>query len=92
MCGLAGKAWIGSVPRPPEAQEQLRRMSHAVAHRGPDDEQVHTEPGIALGARRLSIVDYAGATICLFVHQLLALEARGQLRLAPGRTARRRSG
>ena len=28
--------------------------------RGPDDEQAHTEPGVALGARRLSIVDLAG--------------------------------
>jgi asparagine synthase (glutamine-hydrolysing) len=35
-------------------------MTGAIAHRGPDDEQVHLEPGIALGARRLSIVDLAG--------------------------------
>jgi asparagine synthase (glutamine-hydrolysing) len=35
-------------------------MTGAIAHRGPDDEQVHIEPGVALGARRLSIVDLAG--------------------------------
>ena len=35
-------------------------MTGAIAHRGPDDEQIHIEPGVALGARRLSIVDLAG--------------------------------
>src|SRR5262249_46516409 len=35
-------------------------MTGAIAHRGPDDEQVHIEPGMALGARRLSIIDLAG--------------------------------
>ena len=35
-------------------------MTGAIAHRGPDDEQFHSEPGVALGARRLSIVDLAG--------------------------------
>jgi len=35
-------------------------MTGAITHRGPDDEHVHLEPGIALGARRLSIVDLSG--------------------------------
>jgi asparagine synthase (glutamine-hydrolysing) len=35
-------------------------MTSAIAHRGPDDEQFHIEPGVALGARRLSIIDLAG--------------------------------
>ena len=35
-------------------------MTAAIAHRGPDDEQFHIEPGVALGARRLSIIDLAG--------------------------------
>jgi asparagine synthase (glutamine-hydrolysing) len=35
-------------------------MTGAIAHRGPDDEATHEEPGVALGARRLSIVDLAG--------------------------------
>jgi asparagine synthase (glutamine-hydrolysing) len=35
-------------------------MTRAIAHRGPDDEQVHIEPGVALGVRRLSIIDLAG--------------------------------
>jgi asparagine synthase (glutamine-hydrolysing) len=35
-------------------------MCRELAHRGPDDEHSHIEPGIALGARRLAIVDLDG--------------------------------
>ena len=35
-------------------------MTAAITHRGPDDEHIHIEPGVALGARRLSIVNLAG--------------------------------
>jgi asparagine synthase (glutamine-hydrolysing) len=35
-------------------------MTDTMSHRGPDDRGLHEEPGIALGARRLSIVDVAG--------------------------------
>ena len=35
-------------------------MTVAIAHRGPDDEYFHREPGLALGTRRLAIVDLAG--------------------------------
>src|SRR5512135_1783480 len=58
MCGIAGAVdLIGKRLFPPG---RLRAMTAAIAHRGPDDEQVHVEPGVALGARRLSIVDLAG--------------------------------
>ncbi|MEO6809996.1 MAG: DUF4129 domain-containing protein [Isosphaeraceae bacterium] len=40
-------------------------------------------------ARRLrDLGDLAGAITCLFVHQLLTLDRLGQIRLAPGKTAR----
>jgi asparagine synthase (glutamine-hydrolysing) len=39
---------------------RLASMTGAITHRGPDDEHFHIEPGVALGARRLSIVDLAG--------------------------------
>jgi asparagine synthase (glutamine-hydrolysing) len=42
------------------SEQRLLSMTAAIAHRGPDDEQVHIEPGVALGARRLSIIDLAG--------------------------------
>ena len=47
MCGIAGALDLTgtrefSLPR-------LLAMTGAIAHRGPDDEQVHREPGVALG-------------------------------------------
>lgn len=38
----------------------LQRMTDAVAHRGPDGSGLFTAPGVALGHRRLSIIDLAG--------------------------------
>ena len=37
----------------------LQRMNDSQAHRGPDGEGLHLEPGVALGHRRLSIIDIA---------------------------------
>lgn len=57
MCGifgavdLEGERWF-----PPE---RLTAMGDAIAHRGPDDHGAHREPGLALGARRLALVDPA---------------------------------
>ena len=34
-------------------------MCQAIRHRGPDDEGLLVEPGVALGMRRLSIIDVA---------------------------------
>jgi asparagine synthase (glutamine-hydrolysing) len=38
----------------------MRRMTGALAHRGPDDEQFCVEPGVGLGIRRLAIIDVQG--------------------------------
>jgi len=38
----------------------ILRMTRALAHRGPDGEGFHCEPGIAFGHRRLSIIDLDG--------------------------------
>ena len=35
----------------------IRRMCDTLAHRGPDDQGVYLTPGVALGHRRLSIID-----------------------------------
>ena len=35
----------------------LDRMTEVIRHRGPDDVGTHVAPGIAIGVRRLSIVD-----------------------------------
>ncbi len=58
MCGIAGA--LDRQGRREFPIPRLLAMTAAIAHRGPDDEQFHAEPGVILGARRLSIVDLAG--------------------------------
>ena len=58
MCGIAGAIDLTGTREFPA--QRLLAMTGAIAHRGPDDEQFHIEPGVALGARRLSIIDLAG--------------------------------
>lgn len=58
MCGIVGALDLKHSRN--FSSELLLSMTRSVAHRGPDDEQVQNEPGIALGARRLSIIDIAG--------------------------------
>jgi asparagine synthase (glutamine-hydrolysing) len=59
MCGIAGIFHCGT-PKPVDPA-RVRRMCDAIAHRGPDGEGVWTAPGVALGHRRLSIIDLAGS-------------------------------
>ena len=58
MCGIAGALDLTGTRE--FSASRLLAMTGAIAHRGPDDEQIYREPGVALGARRLSIVDLAG--------------------------------
>ncbi len=58
MCGIAGALDLHH--QRDYSPDRLRAMTQAIAHRGPDDESFHQEPGVALGARRLSIIDLAG--------------------------------
>ena len=58
MCGLTGILHPDADGRVDRAV--LQRMTDAIAHRGPDGDGFHTEPGVGLGHRRLSIVDVAG--------------------------------
>ena len=54
MCGIAG---IIEYNNAPVKNEVIERMTRALAHRGPDGEGFHLEKSIALGHRRLSIID-----------------------------------
>ncbi len=58
MCGIAGA--IDLRTRRPFPGWRLVAMLGAIAHRGPDEEGAHAESGLALGSRRLSIVDLRG--------------------------------
>lgn len=76
MCGITGAIW--TAPQRAIAPDTLQRMTEALHHRGPDDCGDHNEtlhagtvgdvPGIALGFRRLSIIDLPGG------HQPMANE------------------
>src|SRR5947208_3105371 len=60
MCGICGVVQITGAPRLTVPEATLRTMTHAMRHRGPNDEGFHIAPGVALGVRRLSIVDVEG--------------------------------
>lgn len=59
MCGIAGIFHCGT-PKPVDPA-RVTAMTDALAHRGPDGSGVWTAPGVALGHRRLSIIDLAGS-------------------------------
>ena len=58
MCGIAGFL-APPAETSPALQAQVRRMADAIAHRGPDSSGHWLDPahGIALGHRRLAVVD-----------------------------------
>jgi len=54
VCGICG---IIGLQDNEVAEKSISLMNAAIAHRGPDDEGFFTDAGIALGHRRLSIID-----------------------------------
>jgi|HubBroStandDraft_4_1064222.scaffolds.fasta_scaffold50818_2 asparagine synthase (glutamine-hydrolysing) len=59
MCGIAGWYYSPSC-RIPEDPVLLNSMLSALVHRGPDDEGQYVDGPVALGMRRLSIIDLEG--------------------------------
>lgn len=55
MCGIAG--FIGQVK---EKKKVLKKMTDRIEHRGPDSEGFYVTGNVALGQRRLSIIDIQG--------------------------------
>lgn len=58
MCGIAGFANPSGRER--WRSDDLKRMTDAIAHRGPDGENFLLDQGIGLGHRRLAIIDVEG--------------------------------
>lgn len=58
MCGING---ILGIENPENGKSLVFRMNNKMAHRGPDDEGSYVENHIALGQRRLSIIDLSNA-------------------------------
>jgi asparagine synthase (glutamine-hydrolysing) len=57
MCGICGVIQVEGRPRPVIAEEALATMTDVMVHRGPNDRGMYVDDGIALGVRRLSIID-----------------------------------
>ncbi|MDQ3819176.1 MAG: asparagine synthase (glutamine-hydrolyzing) [Acidobacteriota bacterium] len=58
MCGITGWANLDArVPPPDGARSLLRSMCERMTHRGPDSEGLMVATGVALGMRRLAIID-----------------------------------
>ncbi|MDD5673980.1 MAG: asparagine synthase (glutamine-hydrolyzing), partial [Chitinivibrionales bacterium] len=66
MCGIAG---IFNVNGEPISHRTTKAMTDAIAHRGPDGEGQYVDVNIALGHRRLAIIDLTPAG-----HQPMASE------------------
>lgn len=65
MCGIAGcLTRMGEVPK-----ERFEAMVDIVAHRGPDDRGCYYEERLALGHRRLSVIDLSREGRQPFVYQ-----------------------
>ncbi len=54
MCGITGVFHLNNKP---VAHQTIKVMTDALAHRGPDGEGIFIEDNVALGHRRLSILD-----------------------------------
>jgi asparagine synthase (glutamine-hydrolysing) len=91
MCGIAGQLAL----HPDRLVDviDVRKMTEALTHRGPDDEGYHVDAAgrVALGMRRLSIIDLAsgqqpiagedGSVVCVFngeIYNFRELRARLQ--------------
>ncbi len=57
MCGIAGFFGPEENFDSTERRELVKRMCDIIEHRGPDDEGFYVEDGVALGMRRLAIIN-----------------------------------
>ena len=64
MCGIAGIFDLSGQREP--HRELLAAMNQTQFHRGPDEGGLHTEPGVGLAHRRLSIIDLASGQQPMF--------------------------
>lgn len=55
MCGF-----VGYINKKNNKEETLQKMTKAISHRGPDDENLYIDEYSAIGHRRLSIIDLKG--------------------------------
>jgi len=64
MCGIVGA--FDTRGKREIDRDLLARMNQLQVHRGPDEGELHTEPGVGFGHRRLSIMDVSSGQQPLF--------------------------
>ena len=64
MCGFVGFA--SAKHNAEEAKKAIKQMADLIAHRGPDGEGFYVDEQVALGHRRLSIIDLEGGSQPMF--------------------------
>lgn len=78
MCGIAGV--VSRSVATSESSEIVARMVGALAHRGPDGAGMYSDRRLAMGMRRLSIIDLSGGNQPLFnERKTVALVANGEI-------------
>jgi asparagine synthase (glutamine-hydrolysing) len=70
MCGISGIVRLGA---PPEV-ETVAAMARSLDHRGPDGDGAFSDEGVALGFRRLAIIDLSEAGMQPFASDDRALQ------------------
>jgi len=63
MCGICG--FTGTLDK---QKDVVKRMADVITHRGPDSEGFYTDKNIAMGFRRLSIIDLDGGSQPIYNH------------------------
>ncbi|MHB8621041.1 MAG: asparagine synthase (glutamine-hydrolyzing) [Chloroflexota bacterium] len=86
MCGIAG---FVAESRADESADILERMCATLIPRGPDSQGTLLRPGVALGMRRLSIIDLAGGDQPLYNEdESVAVVCNGEIYNSPDLRAR----
>lgn len=63
MCGIAGFSHFSELGI--DIRDTIHLMTSALMHRGPDDHDTYIDQAVALGSRRLSIIDVANGKMPL---------------------------
>jgi asparagine synthase (glutamine-hydrolysing) len=78
VCGIVG--WFDLKGHRPADRGLVHAMSDAIAHRGPDGDGHHFEPGLGLGHRRLAVIDLVtGSQPMLSADQNVCLIFNGEI-------------
>ena len=77
MCGISG---VFDPTQQNITQQQIKKMNDTLRHRGPDGEGFYLDKSIALGHRRLAIIDVAGGAQPIFNEdKTLAVICNGEI-------------